>query len=165
MCERRQFGGESGEKGVGEWILSKQILVEKSVVVSYSFHICRWSVWSSMIENRLAATHVLVIRHYFGALYFNVSFYWICVRVDHYFNVSFYWICVRVDHYFNVSFYWMCVRIDHYFNVSFYWICMRVDHTGKKLFFNREPVCSQTRFSKQKFRKHLILMCHFTMWK
>ena len=47
----------------------------KVIVVSYSFHFCRWSVWSSMTENLLAATHVLVIKHNLGALYFNVSFY------------------------------------------------------------------------------------------
>ena len=28
-----------------------------------------------MIENLLAATHILVIKHNLGALYFNVSFY------------------------------------------------------------------------------------------
>ncbi len=48
---------------------------EKVIVVFYSFHFCRWSVWTSMNENLLAATHVLIIKHKSGALYLNVSFY------------------------------------------------------------------------------------------
>ena len=47
----------------------------KVIVVFYCFHFCRWSVWSSMNDNLLAATHVLGIEHNLGALYFNVSFY------------------------------------------------------------------------------------------
>ena len=65
MCERRQFGGETGKRG-RRVNLKQPNTRGKVIVVSYSFHFCRWSVWSSMIEN---------LSHVLGALYFNMSFY------------------------------------------------------------------------------------------
>ena len=64
-------GGGSRKKRVN----LKQRNTRGKVIVFDSFHFCGWSVWSSMNENLLAATHVLVIKHNSGALYFNVSFY------------------------------------------------------------------------------------------
>ncbi len=74
MCDRRQFGGKAGKKG-RRVNLKQRNTRGKVIVVFYSFHFCRWSVWTSMNENLLAATHVTVIKHNLGALYFNVSFY------------------------------------------------------------------------------------------
>ena len=66
--------GEKQEKEGRRVNLKQRNTRGKVIVVFYSFHFCRWSVWTSMNENLLAATHVLVIKHNLGALYFNVSF-------------------------------------------------------------------------------------------
>ena len=70
---RKENFGEKREKE-GRRVNLKQTDIHGKVIVVY-FHFCRWSVWSSMIENLLAATHILVIKHNLGAFYFNVSFY------------------------------------------------------------------------------------------
>ena len=75
LCVREDNLGEKQEKEGRRVNLKQTNTLGKIIVVFYSFHFCRWSVWSSMNENLLAATHVLVIKHNLGALYFNVSFY------------------------------------------------------------------------------------------
>ena len=69
----------SGKKE-GRRVNLKQTDIREKSYLCITFHFCRWSVWSSMIENLLAATHILVIKHNLGALYFNVSFYRIRMR-------------------------------------------------------------------------------------
>ena len=68
------LGGKQEKKG--RRVNLKQTNTRGKVIVVFdSFHFCGWSVWFSMNENLLAATHVLGIEHNLGALYFNVSFY------------------------------------------------------------------------------------------
>ena len=67
--------GEKQEKEGRRVNLKQRKTRGKVIVVFYSFHFCGWSVWTSMNENLLAATHVLGMKHTLGALYFNVSFY------------------------------------------------------------------------------------------
>ena len=75
LCVREDNLGEKQEKEGRRVNLKQTNTLGKIIVVFYSFHFCRWSVWSSMNENLLAATHVLVIKHNLEALYFNVSFH------------------------------------------------------------------------------------------
>ncbi len=75
LCVREDNLGEKQEKEGRRVNLKQTNTRGKVIVVFHSFHFCRWSVWSSMNENLLAATHVLGIEHNLGALYFNVSFY------------------------------------------------------------------------------------------
>ena len=67
--------GEKQEKEGRRVNLKQRNTRGKVIVVFYSFHFCRRSVWTCVNENLLTATHVLVIKHNLGALYFNVSFY------------------------------------------------------------------------------------------
>ena len=75
LCVTEDNFGEKQEKEGRRVNLKQTNTRGKIIVVFYCFHFCRWSVWFSMNENLLAATHVLVIKHNLGALYFNVSFY------------------------------------------------------------------------------------------
>ncbi len=67
LCVREDnLGGKQEKEGRRENLKPRNTCGK--VMVFYSFHFCRWSVWSSMNENLLAATHVLVLKHNSGAL-------------------------------------------------------------------------------------------------
>ena len=62
LCVTEDNLGEKQEKEGRRVNLKQRNTRGKVIVVFYSFRFCRWSVSTSMNENLLAATHVLVIN-------------------------------------------------------------------------------------------------------